>query len=1043
MLSSLSQQKASNPAYNVWVMANAGSGKTKLLIDRILRLLLSGVSAKSILCLTYTNAAASEMGERLYKSLMRFTTLPEDKLIELLTNMGVQQCSPELITKARVLFAEITENPGELQIQTIHAFCQNILQKFPIEAAVPINFNIIDDVQKQEILNQIWLEMMEEAFNSSDVAPQQGGVGFQEEQIDSRILQEEKSNLHKALHYFISHIHDINIEKWLDYIISLRFDVMRLIAQQGGITQINNNILANLSVNISAGKQEFIKQQLESIFIQQIEANMQLDSLLLLLQKCQENAKKPSVRVEKFIDFLSQYISSSQQEKYKDWQKLAKFFIKKDKSEPYKVDYWLGKKNIQQLPELEEIYVSWQDALMDLDGMIRNYDLAESSCNLLNIIYHVLGYYEFYKQSSSLVDYDDLLHKTLILLQDPQYRDWVLYQLDGNIAHILVDEAQDTNPIQWQIMRTITEQFFAGDSIERSNYISIKQSQAQLHLPVEVMPDANNSIFAVGDDKQSIYGFQGADPEGFHFEREYYRDITNNNFTDIILDKSYRSAPAILNFVDLVFNEHINMGNAHHIAHRSDDVGWVELWDLVVESDEEGEDGNQSIQDDNKALDSIKWKLPYYQDDKPSKERMLAIKIADDIAFKIGKSKINKIGSSDYKPDHAGSDNEWQKYFYTVDNDTKNVIRKRPVQAGDIMILLQKRGVLAAEIITQLKKRGIDVASSSQINITDHIVIKDLLALAEIMLLPHNDYALACLLKSPLFSLSEEGLFKLCHARATTIWHELVGLFDKELGEDYSQQYGDNLITKLHDIYIKLNKWQGYALKSKPSDFFRYILDDENIRDVFVSYHGKQVEQILLLFLDLISQFEYDNIANLQLFLSWLEQGSHTIKLEADQHGDNQVRIMTVHGAKGLQAPIVYLADITAHPKDGRQINEMNNIFIDNDNAMILAALKSSQRNDFMNVKLQEKSDRQQQEYLRLLYVAMTRAEDVLIFAGIKNNRVAANGSWYDLLKNTFDDMISNSNSENTLYDKKAEDEQNFIWNIQNVMYYSNRFLVG
>ncbi len=811
------QQTAANPINSVWVSASAGSGKTKVLTDRVLNLLLTGTAPERLLCLTFTKAAAAEMANRITSTLKQWAIESDEGLSNLLKDLQGYIPSDEKVKTARALFVKVLETPGGLKIMTLHSFCQSVLKRFPIEARVSPQFEVIDEVKSHALMHQA----VEETFLNPHLKEQ------------TALLSD--------------YLHDKSIKSIFDMILQ---------------------------------NQSLLEERLYAF--QDI---YQLRSKLKQYFKIQKYQTKKEIITEHF--------------KFDEFEQLKSLYLTQKDT---------VKKAQEKNPEAFLMY--------ETVNRLKAFTLVDVTIAVVGLIQHILKRYQTLKNEESFLDYSDLISKTKKLLKKSGMAEWVLFKLDGGIDHILIDEAQDTNPEQWEIVRLISEEFFAGLGRETKQV---------------------RTIFGVGDKKQSIYSFQGADPDEFERMHHFFKQRVLNSekrFETVPLNMSFRSTEGVLKLVNLLLNNPkarlglLNKGEeAVHIPFRDKDAGLVEIWPLEQPPEKET---------------LLNWRFPE-PNKTPASVTLLAQKIATKIKQMIGNEILESKG--------------------------------RPIEPGDIMILVRRRNKIVSELVRALKEKNVPVAGVDRIVLTEHIAVQDLIAVARFTLLPEDDLNLACLLKSPLFKLSEEELFELAHQRGQNSLYTQV-LRQKPM------------------IAEKLTSILNQADKMPVFEFFSYLLGPLNGRKDFISRLGEEVNEALDEFLSLTLNFETTEIPSLQNFLKWISSRKVEIKRDLDQSGINAVRIMTVHASKGLQGNIVFLPDTRSVPKTKDTFLWTNN------NLPIWVA--SSQLKIPEIETIYEKLDTlQQSEYNRLLYVALTRAKDRLYITGWENKKSkkdSLGSNWYDLI---------------------------------------------
>ena len=864
----IAQIDAARPDASTWLSANAGSGKTRVLTDRVARLLLEDVDPQNILCLTYTKAAASEMQNRLLKRLgtwaMKSNTELEQELAELGAAVGAD---PSYYKNARRLFAKAIETPGGLRIQTIHSFCASLLRRFPLEAGVTPQFTELDDRSSAQLREQV----------ADDLATSSEG---------------------KILLDMISHLGGNEFEKFTASIVSnkakfaqelTRADVCKTFNIPADRTQ--DKLLSEVFLG---GEVELIAQILPFLAAsEKVSDNRAHDKLATV--------KGPSLGA--LLTFESAFLTSSGKNPFS--AKLTSYATN-DTRELYS----------HLAPQIEALILRVEAARPRRVALAA----AQSTLALHAFARAFLARYDATKQSRGWLDFDDLILKTKALLTNPQVAEWVLYRLDGGIDHILVDEAQDTSPEQWAVIEELAREITSGQG-------------AQAEKP--------RTIFVVGDKKQSIYSFQGADAAEFGRMQNLFQDklslhekpLHNRN-----LAYSFRSASAILNTVDAVFEEQDGAGfeaDARHIAFHETMPGRVDIWPIVEKND--------------KAEDPL-WFDP------------LDILTPDDpvsvLAAKIASSIKQMIDSKALIPTKH-TDGTWQA---------------RPIHEGDVLILLQRRSDLFHEIIRACKLVGLEVAGADRLRIGEQIAVKDITALLKFLATQEDDLSLAAVLRSPLFGWSEQELFTLAANRKGYLWEALRS----------------ETVTHSATLEI-LNDLRRVTDFLRPYDLIERILTRHKGRQNILARLGYEAEDALDAFLTQALNYERASVPSLTGFLSWLESDDPEIKRQTEAAG-KRIRVMTVHGSKGLEAPIVIMPD-TADRK-----NEFRGQIVGIEGT----ALYKQSKDDSPAV-LQDAVDQQiaaqQAERERLLYVSMTRAEKWLIIAAAGEAKSGGN-SWYGSVSN-------------------------------------------
>ena len=858
------QLAAADPTTSTWLAANAGSGKTRVLTDRVARLLLDQVQPQHILCLTYTKAAASEMQNRLFKRLGDWAMLPDSELRHALTELGVRH-NPDgdQLRDARTLFARAIETPGGLKIQTIHSFCASLLRRFPLEADVSPQFKEIEERAADMLRGEI-VDMMAdgpEAGLVAALANQYSGEDF------LRLTQEIVG--HRTAF--------ANSLAW--------DDCLALFGQAAGLDEAGIEGLA-----FQGGERQL------------------LDQLIPVLTSKGGNDGKAGEKLKmlgtlslKSLPILESVFLTGVSAKDPFSAKLGTFPTKATQG------------NVEALmPQLEAFMLRIEDT--------RDRRLALQSARRTQVLHDFahafVGKYEQAKLVRGWLDFDDLILKARNLLNDEKVAAWVLFRIDGGIDHILVDEAQDTSPDQWDVIRKLAEEFSSGDGARE---------------------DVKRTLFVVGDKKQSIYSFQGADPREFDRMQNEFKEkfaAIGAPFQETTLDFSFRSSAAILRMVDQTFDNKTQAGfvqDSKHIAFKSDLPGRVDLWPVI-----------EPIKDD----DERDWFDPI---DRRSEQHHTVV-LADQIARSIAKLINDK---------------------HTIPDDgPKGTIIKRPITAGDFLILVQRRSALFSEIIRACKVQKLAIAGADRLKVGAELAVRDLGALLSFLATPEDSLSLATVLKSPLFGWSEQQLFDVAHRRTQEhLWQNL---------RDRADNFPDT-VPVLRDL-------RDNADFLRPYDLIERILTRHDGRRKLLGRLGTEAEDGINALLSQALAYERTAVPSLTGFIVWMKADDLNIKRQIDSASD-QIRVMTVHGSKGLEAPIVIL------PDTGKRNIQVKSEVIKMGDVPVWKA-RDGETPKTMQDALEEMKDAQRNEQLRLLYVALSRAEKWLIVAAA-GDLGKSEPSWY------------------------------------------------
>ncbi|MEI9989271.1 MAG: double-strand break repair helicase AddA [Rhizomicrobium sp.] len=877
---------AANPAHSAWVAANAGAGKTHTLANRVTRLLLARTDPERILCLTFTKAAAAEMQGRLFKQLGEWSMLPNKELERRVAEIGAGLGGPEDMKRARQLFAKALETPGGLKILTIHAFCQNLLSRFPLEAGVPASFDVLDEQTARELIAQARTRVLERS-GSGDAARA------------------------SALAFLLTQTSEATLNAILDAALGADKRKLDRFFETLGTQDVGAAVRRAHGAG-DEGPDAICRRFCEEL----LDLTEDLRSIAAWMAT---GSKTDGERASGLLAVLAMAPGAAMYDAYRAlWLTQA--------GEPRKEP--VTKRHSATRPELRAAVDRLQADLLAVEERRRAAHAAALTEAALTIADAVRAEYVRAKEARGALDYDDLIVKTRQLLEEREAASWVLYKLDGGIDHVLIDEAQDTSPEQWRIVRALTAEFFAGDAAPRW--------RGEDKQPV------TRTIFAVGDEKQSIFSFQGADPAQFDVHRRAFGEAAaaaGRGFVDQPLVVSRRSVREVLQFVDTVFKPEearaglTSGGGAIEHRHLREEHGRVELWETAKPAD---------------AEDTDPYELPpvdYVGEASPVAQ--LARRVAEQIRQWVGRAKL---------PGH-----------------------KAAVRAGDIMILLPRREPFGSAVIRELKLRGVPVAGADRIVLTEQIAVMDLIALGRFVLLPQDDYTLAAVLRSPLCRVSEDALFQLSHDRKGPLWSALQQRRDE-----------NDAFREAHDFLAEMRARADFA---PPYEFYAHALGPRGMRRRLLKRLGHEANDAIDEFLSLSFAYEAANAPSLEGFLHWIERGGAEIKRDMERARD-EVRVMTVHGAKGLEADIVILPDTTGVPS---LANDRGNLLYTDDGVLYPVADAQAPR-AVLEAKAAAKA-RMLEEHRRLLYVALTRARDRLVVCGFEGKRGVKDGSWYTLAK--------------------------------------------
>ena len=874
------QVQAAHPTASTWLSANAGSGKTRVLTDRVARLLLGGVEPQHILCLTYTKAAASEMQNRLFRRLGEWAMKPDDALRAALSELGEgARLDAGTLAQARRLFARAIETPGGLRIQTIHSFCASLLRRFPLEAGVSPGFTELDDRTARLLRDEIVEDLADHLAPDVIAALARAWTG---------------EDFGTLVHQIVGH--------------RARFE--------RPLTEDAARRLFGLK------PAETTQTLLAATFLGDESAWMPA-VIAALLAKGGNDAKaaariaqldlaEPGLATLTALEGLFLYGP--------DTKKAEPFSAKLDSFPTKDTRLALGPllDRLQDFMRRVETARSTRCALQAMDRALTLHRFAAEFIPL----------YENRKAARGWLDFDDLITRASALMTDPAVAAWVLFRLDGGIDHILVDEAQDTSPDQWRVIESLAAEFTAGSGAR----------------------DVDRTLFVVGDKKQSIYSFQGADVAAFDSKQTDFRArfrAVGAAFQTLELEHSFRSSPAILGVVDHTFADRFPAalgGASSHIAHWSDMPGRVDLWPLIEKSGDKAEDD---------------WRNPVDLITEEHHTARLANRIADEIA--------SLLASGTAIPDKGSP---------------------RPLHPGDVLILVQRRSDLFQEVIRACKARGLPIAGADRLKLGAELAVKDITALLSFLATSEDDLSLAAVLRSPLCGWTEAELHALSQPRKGTLWEEL-----RRRAADFPQTHA--MLTDLRDQADYL----------RPYDLIERLLTRHDARRRILQRLGPEAEDGIDELLSQALAYERGNVPGLTGFLVWLSTDEVEVKRQIDSEGQ-RIRVMTVHGAKGLEAPVVILPDTCDIPaKDRDEV-------IDLDGTPVWRTPSDESPPAIADARTRRKQ-REAEERLRLLYVALTRARSWLIVCGA--GEAKQDQSWYRLVQQGIQSAGADSLPDGTL----------------------------
>lgn len=889
----IAQAKASTPDISAWVSANAGSGKTHVLASRVIRLLLRGVDPSRILCLTYTRAAAANMANRVFANLSRWTMLAQDDLAREIADLEGIAPDARKLRLARQLFARALETPGGLKIQTIHAFCEAVLHQFPLEANIAGHFEMLDTQMEAALVGEARREMIALAAQNAD------------------------AELAEAFATILQVAGESGLDALLGAIVNQRDGLRAFLGQISVGDGQYLPLFEEFGFNGSESSDSLAGALLpDSYFTPELARGI----------ASRAAAADKSIAAKFAADLIEIFAQPDAQERL---HALRGTFLTRKAGQwaPKSVSRIMAKGVGEYFPEFADEFERFSSRIEETCDRVGLLSMLTSTKAALTIADWLIGRYERLKSARGFLDFNDLITRTVALLAREDAGAWVQYKLDQGIDHVLLDEAQDTSPDQWAVVKALTSEFFAG---------------------LGARDGVRRTVFAVGDEKQSIYSFQGAEPESFgRSGREFQERVLSaeGQFEHVKLTRSFRSTDDVLSAVDLVFAPEPNRDGLtrdpepiEHLAIRSSAPGHVEVWpSLSPTVVEEPEDWTEPV--DHASAPAVR----------------LAVQIANTIGHWLSSGEM-LLG------------------------------RARKIKAGDVMVLVRKRDRFIHALSRELKERGIPVAGADRLMLTDHIAVQDLMAIARISLQPEDDLSLAALLKSPVFGYDEERLFRLAAYR--------------DPGQSLLSALRANPSSK--DVADLLARWRNESGYRKPFALFAGMLAKDGLRRKFIARLGVEAGDVVDEFLSFCLAAEKTGVTELEALLALLESGGPEIKREMDQTR-GEVRIMTTHASKGLEAPVVFLVDSGAAAFSDSHLPRLlrfdpPNLGWQGEGYLWRAAADTS--NSFSQSLAVKARAKAEQEYRRLLYVGMTRAEDRLIMCGYHGKRGQPEMAWHAMVQN-------------------------------------------
>lgn len=893
------QQRATDPNENIAVFASAGTGKTHLLVQRILNLLLNDVDPAHILAITFTRKAATEMRERLMKTLADWARYDDQQLKAELQKL-VHPYKPDSMAKAKGLYEQMLFAQHDIRVTTFHAYCQDILKQFAIQAGVPAGFQITDTAAKlkQDACERLY-------------------------QIAHQGTEPELANALFELLQHCGSVHNVN-DLLITFIDSCN-DWRSFTEDQTDPISYASNCLHTF------------------LFSDQTK-----EDPCDILSKLRHDLKQ-------YQSYLNQYASRSlstmlaNKNNVKELiQDIKPFFLTK-KNEPRKLKSSKSlEKSLGQQGMLDFIRLHRDlcDVVIQQIDILRKEKLFAFNQAWFKAGQRLLNEYQDLKFSRHVLDFDDLEWHTYLLLCKYSDAAWIQYKLDQRIKHILIDEFQDTNPTQWNLLLPLLEELAAN------------------------LQKGDKSLFFVGDTKQSIYRFHRANPELQLTALTWAQKNLNAELLET--DLSFRSSPVIIELVNKVFSGDEEKPLLDKF--RSHEAKHARLWGTVQIS--------PLIVPEGKAKDHLEFRNPLTQ---------ARINNEFDYHYREGQTVAEQIKAL-IKHSTPICDHDQQA---------------RAIRYSD-MIILARRRIHLPQLELALREKDIPYRSISDNEFLKQLEIQDILALLAYLVQPYNDLALAQVLRSPCFGVSDNELMKIADYE-TESWHEKLKIHATEIPE-----------SLLGQAYQQLQKWRDLANRIPVHDLLDRIYFDINILQRYKNScplaKRSHVLANLTHLLQLALDMDAGRYSNIQSFLSSIQdlgmESTFANYTKSNQNGEDVVQVMTIHAAKGLESPVVFLVDTGSLPQNRRTYKTVINWPAEaaRPKQFFIIGRKESIDQNTQKILEQQKQDDWQEE-LNLLYVALTRARQYLFISGVQT-KYNKERNWFTVIEQAVKDAPRESESD-------------------------------
>ncbi len=893
---------ATDPKHSATVFASAGTGKTWLLVTRLLRLLLDDVPPGAILAITFTRKAAGEMQDRLLQRLKQWAICDSTVLQRDLAEIGLQ-ATATTTRRARQLYEKVLLDPRPVRTTTFHAFCQELLSRFPLEADVPPGFELVEQVHEQQ--DQAWEQLLEDAGRSGQAPSLQQALLYLMERFGS--LPAARA----ALAQFLAHRGD-----WWAWTENCEDPPAWAQARLSEIFQVGPE----------ESMESLLPQYLDENFLQQVAEYARL------LGNPGANATQQG-----FANQLATALTAPEALTVLYSTLRSVLLTAKGTVRSLRLNKAVKESLGTDADALLALHQTLSDQLLALDDHHKR-----AAALALNRAWLLAGHawlerLQHIKTQRRQLDFNDLEWRAYQLLNVSDNAELVQYKLDQRIDHFLIDEFQDTNPTQWRLLKPLLEEFAASQHTQP------------------------RTVFLVGDTKQSIYGFRRANPELQSQAAEWLQQSLDSR--PYHMETSWRSAPAVISAVNAVFahaEPGVRLRNFHtHATHRTEIWGRVEILPMAATPTAQDSTLVTTFRD---PLTTPFTRVPKAQD-------LEAQQIAQRIAALV--------------------ETGWQ-----IDTGPS----AHPLGHGDIVILLRKR-THAPRIEHALQQQCIPYRGTARGSLLARLEVQDIRALLEVLATPHDNLALAHVLRSPLFAATNDDLLQLADAGIPIWYHALASSPVK--------------CEPLQRAATLLERWHQACAVLPLHDLLDQVYFEGDVLNRYAAashvWQRPQVLANLQRLLELALEVDSGRYPSLSRFTQKLRQlaelGSDAPSEPAPDQGDAVVRLMTIHESKGLEAPVVLLADLASPTTAEKAGHALVDWPADADRPCSMLLLPRSTEVDSVTQNQKTRWEAKQAvEAANLLYVAMTRAKQMLILTASEQPR-ASGASLYAVLKEALEPL--------------------------------------